>query len=38
MRSRYAGQPFTTPTADIDAALDQVSIPTLLLFPGPYHG
>ncbi|MGH3633143.1 MAG: flavin-containing monooxygenase [Mycobacterium sp.] len=31
MRSRYAGQPFTTPTADIDAALQQVSIPTLLL-------
>ncbi len=31
MRSRYAGQPFTTPTADIAAALEQVSIPTLLL-------
>ncbi len=31
MRSRYAGQPFTTPTADIAAALQQVSIPTLLL-------
>ena len=30
-RSRYAGQPFTTPTADIAAALEQVSIPTLLL-------
>ena len=31
MRSRYAGQPFTTPTADIATALEQVSIPTLLL-------
>lgn len=31
MRSRYAGQPFTTSTADIAAALQQVSIPTLLL-------
>src|ERR1700691_215962 len=31
MRSRYAGQPFTTPTTDIAAALEQVSIPTLLL-------
>ncbi|BBY07332.1 NAD(P)/FAD-dependent oxidoreductase [Mycobacterium noviomagense] len=31
MRSRYAGQPFTTPTAEIAAALEQVSIPTLLL-------
>ncbi len=31
MRSRYAGQPFTTPTADIATALQQVSIPTLLL-------
>lgn len=31
MRSRYAGQPFTTPTAEITAALEQVSIPTLLL-------
>ncbi|HZU46263.1 MAG TPA: NAD(P)/FAD-dependent oxidoreductase, partial [Mycobacterium sp.] len=31
MRSRYAGQPFTTPTAEIAAALQQVSIPTLLL-------
>jgi 4-hydroxyacetophenone monooxygenase len=31
MRSRYAGQPFTTSTADIAAALEQVSIPTLLL-------
>jgi 4-hydroxyacetophenone monooxygenase len=30
-RSRYAGQPFTTPNADIAAALEQVSIPTLLL-------
>ena len=33
MRSRYAGQPFTTRTADIAAALDQVSLPTLLLSP-----
>lgn len=31
MRSRYAGLPFRTPTADIAAALEQVSIPTLLL-------
>lgn len=31
MRSRYAGRPFSTPTADIAAALQQVSIPTLLL-------
>lgn len=31
MRSRYAGQPFTTSTAEIAAALEQVSIPTLLL-------
>lgn len=31
MRSRYAGKPFTTPTAQIAAALEQVSIPTLLL-------
>ena len=31
MRSRYAGQPFTTSTTDIAAALEQVSIPTLLL-------
>ncbi|ORV14703.1 flavin-containing monooxygenase [Mycobacterium celatum] len=31
MRSRYAGRPFTTPTAEIAAALEQVSIPTLLL-------
>ena len=31
MRSRYAGQPFTTSTSDIAAALEQVSIPTLLL-------
>ena len=31
MRSRYAGAPFTTPTADIETALDDVSVPTLLL-------
>jgi len=31
VRSRYAGQPFTTSTTDIAAALEQVSIPTLLL-------
>ncbi|KQH78146.1 4-hydroxyacetophenone monooxygenase [Mycobacterium gordonae] len=31
MRSRYAGEPFTTPTAEIAAALQDVSIPTLLL-------
>ncbi|HEU4363206.1 MAG TPA: NAD(P)/FAD-dependent oxidoreductase, partial [Mycobacterium sp.] len=31
MRNRYAGAPFTTPTAGIAAALEQVSIPTLLL-------
>jgi 4-hydroxyacetophenone monooxygenase len=31
VRSRYAGTPFTTPTTDIAAALEQVSIPTLLL-------
>lgn len=31
MRSRYAGRPFTTSTPDIAAALEQVSIPTLLL-------
>ncbi|HET9875847.1 MAG TPA: NAD(P)/FAD-dependent oxidoreductase, partial [Mycobacterium sp.] len=31
MRNRYAGEPFTTSTADIAAALEQVSIPTLLL-------
>src|SRR5246127_3457579 len=31
MRSRYAGHPFTTSTAEIAAALDDVSIPTLLL-------
>ncbi|OBI92380.1 flavin-containing monooxygenase [Mycobacterium asiaticum] len=31
MRSRYAGQPFTTPTSEIAAALEEVSIPTLLL-------
>lgn len=30
-RNRYAGRPFTTATADIAAALEQVSIPTLLL-------
>lgn len=31
MRSRYAGQPFTTSTPEIAAALEDVSIPTLLL-------
>ena len=31
MRSRYAGAPFTTPTADIETVLDDVSVPTLLL-------
>jgi 4-hydroxyacetophenone monooxygenase len=31
VRSRYAGAPFTTPTADIETALDDVSVPTLLL-------
>src|SRR6201993_2965319 len=31
MRSRYAGQPFTASTAEIAAALEDVSIPTLLL-------
>jgi 4-hydroxyacetophenone monooxygenase len=31
VRSRYAGQPFTTSDTDIAAALEQVSIPTLLL-------
>ena len=31
MRSRYAGQPFTTSTAEIATALEDVSIPTLLL-------
>ena len=31
MRSRYAGRRFTTSTADIAAALEDVSIPTLLL-------
>ncbi|ETZ41368.1 putative 4-hydroxyacetophenone monooxygenase domain protein [Mycobacterium avium MAV_120709_2344] len=31
MRSRYAGEPFTTSTAEIAAALEDVSIPTLLL-------
>ncbi|MEZ0364519.1 flavin-containing monooxygenase [Mycobacterium sp. pUA109] len=31
MRSRYAGAPFTTPTPAIAAALEDVSIPTLLL-------
>lgn len=31
MRNRYAGEPFATATADIAAALEQVSVPTLLL-------
>jgi 4-hydroxyacetophenone monooxygenase len=31
MRSRYAGAPFTTSTEDIAAALEDVSVPTLLL-------
>src|SRR5690242_3673545 len=31
MRSRYAGEPFTTSIAEISAALQDVSIPTLLL-------
>lgn len=31
MRNRYAGAPFTTPTAEIAAALEDVSVPTLLL-------
>ncbi|OBG18749.1 NAD(P)/FAD-dependent oxidoreductase [Mycobacterium sp. 852002-51057_SCH5723018] len=31
MRSRYAGRPFTIPTPEIAAALEDVSIPTLLL-------
>lgn len=31
MRNRYAGSPFTTPTDEIAAALQDVSIPTLLL-------
>ena len=31
MRSPYAGDPFTTPTPEIAAALEDVSIPTLLL-------
>ncbi|OBF12679.1 4-hydroxyacetophenone monooxygenase [Mycobacterium sp. ACS4054] len=31
MRSAYAGDPFTTSTAEIEAALAEVSIPTLLL-------
>ncbi|MBW0016952.1 MAG: NAD(P)/FAD-dependent oxidoreductase [Mycobacterium sp.] len=31
MRSVYAGRPFTTPTPQIAAALEDVSIPTLLL-------
>lgn len=31
MRSRYAGDPFTTSTPEIAAALQDVSIPTLLL-------
>lgn len=30
-RSFHVGQPFTTPDADVAAALEQVSIPTLLL-------
>lgn len=30
-RSFHVGQPFTTPDADIAAALEQVSVPTLLL-------
>lgn len=30
-RSRYAGRPFITPTAEIAAALEDVSVPTLLL-------
>ncbi|OBK86279.1 4-hydroxyacetophenone monooxygenase [Mycolicibacter heraklionensis] len=31
MRNRYAGEPFTTTDSEIAAALEQVSIPTLLL-------
>ncbi|MCK0176993.1 NAD(P)/FAD-dependent oxidoreductase [Mycolicibacterium sp. F2034L] len=31
MRNRYAGSPFTTPTDEIAAALEDVSVPTLLL-------
>ncbi|MUM18077.1 SidA/IucD/PvdA family monooxygenase [Mycobacterium sp. CBMA271] len=31
MRNRYAGIPFTTPTPEITAALEDVSVPTLLL-------
>jgi 4-hydroxyacetophenone monooxygenase len=31
MRSRYAGDPFTTSTPEIAVALEDVSIPTLLL-------
>jgi 4-hydroxyacetophenone monooxygenase len=31
MRSRYAGDPFSTSTSEIAAALEDVSIPTLLL-------
>lgn len=31
MGSRYAGTPFTTPTAEIRQALEDVSVPTLLL-------
>ncbi|WP_205873050.1 flavin-containing monooxygenase [Mycobacterium camsae] len=31
MRSRYAGEPFTTSTPEIAAALQDVSVPTLLL-------
>src|SRR5690625_3186589 len=30
-RSRFSGRPFHTPTAEIAAALDQLSVPTLLL-------
>ncbi|WP_046318739.1 NAD(P)/FAD-dependent oxidoreductase [Mycobacterium sp. UM_Kg1] len=31
MRNRYAGEPFTTSDSEIAAALEQVSVPTLLL-------
>lgn len=31
MRNRFAGRPFSTSTAEIAAALEQVSVPTLLL-------
>jgi len=34
MRSVYSGHPFTTATSEIAAALEDVSIPTLLLFKG----